>query len=125
MDNPLTDLQHLINLEFGDIVRSFDLKRNKLRIFIIDDTYLDIFNSNNIRNRWAFHWECRHITNEIHRHDNIPHQKWSNIKTFPWHYHQRLEINVIESEFTDDHLVNCRKMMKFIMDSINKVKKSI
>ncbi len=69
----LVNLQQIGKLEFGEIIVSSSISFNKLRFILIDKRFLEIFHSFQIPERWAFHWERRHIDKTIYRHDNIPH----------------------------------------------------
>ncbi|MBC8186315.1 hypothetical protein H8E88_34975 [candidate division KSB1 bacterium] len=46
----------------------------KLRIFLIDGTILDIWLS--VTGRYSYHWDRRLIQKGIYRFDNAPHKKW-------------------------------------------------
>ena len=88
----------------------------KLRIYITDGSYLDIWLSHT--GKYAYHWERRHINGKHYRHDNAPHMKWSQIKTYPKHYHYENDENVIESTIPEDPLKATRKMLNFIRETI-------
>lgn len=118
MDTKLEDLKRIFCLELGELIISTKLIRNKLRIILVDNSFFDIFCSKNIENRWAFHWERKHIDGSIHMHDNIPHKAWSEIESFPWHYHLRAQDNVIKSDFSDDILMNAQKFIRFIKEKM-------
>ena len=45
----------------------------KLRIHMVDGSYLDIWLSGS--GKYSYHWERRHVTGQIHRHDNAPHPR--------------------------------------------------
>jgi hypothetical protein len=48
------------------------------------------------------------------RHDNIPHAKWKFVKTFPKHFHNGSEENVIESNISDNPEKAIREFLKFV-----------
>jgi hypothetical protein len=64
--------------------------------------------------------ERRHIDGRIFRHDNIPHTKWSRVKTFPKHFHFESESNTIESEIPDDPLLAVKYFLNFAKDLLGK-----
>jgi len=57
----------------------------KLRLFIIDNTFVDIYLS--VSGKYSYHWDRRLVGELIYRHDNLPHQRWSRVKTAPKHFH--------------------------------------
>ena len=93
-------------LKFSDILKSSELIRGtagrirKLRLYLIDNTFVDIWYSSD--GSYSYHWEQRNIRNAIYRHDNAPHKKWRNVSTFPKHCHDGTQLNVTESFLPDD-----------------------
>lgn len=84
----------------------------KLRIFIIDGSLLDIYLS--VSGKYSYHWERRHINRGIYRFDNAPHKKWISIISFPKHFHNGNENNVIESHISDHPESAIRDILNFI-----------
>ncbi len=114
----LLEMERMIQVELNDIVYSSQITRNKLRIIFVDQSFVEIFKSNNVKSRWAFHWERKHVDGTIYRHDNIPHKAWENVESFPWHYHFKTEKNVINSDFTNDTIQNVQKLIHFIREIV-------
>lgn len=85
----------------------------KLRLDMADESLLDIFIS--VTGRYSYHWE-RRITpkNDLFRHDNAPHQRWRGIATFPKHFHNGSEDNVVESHLSDDPEQAIRQFLAFV-----------
>jgi len=100
-------IQRNVELKFSDILQSTELIRGtagrirKLRLYLIDNTFVDIWYSPD--GSYSYHWEQRAIRNAIYRHDNAPHQKWQNVSTFPKHCHDGNQLNVTESFLPDDY----------------------
>ena len=100
-------IQSNVELKFSDILQSTELIRGtagrirKLRLYLIDNTFVDIWYSPD--GSYSYHWEQRAIRNAIYRHDNAPHQKWQNVSTFPKHCHDGTQLNVTESFLPDDY----------------------
>ena len=115
----LTTLQRIGLLQFEDIIVSSSISLNKLRFIFLDGSFLEIFNSRSIPERWAFQWERRHIDGTLYRHDNIPHPPWRNISSFPWHFHAGTEENVEKSDFQDDPIQNLLFFLSLIKNRIN------
>jgi hypothetical protein len=121
-NSDLIQLKKLAMLEFSDIIDSAFININKLRIFIKDGSFLEVFTSYVVQNRWAFHWERRNIDKTIYRHDNIPHKDWNRISSFPWHYHEKNQGNVKYISFGPDPSKNLRSFLNFIKNFLDKGK---
>jgi len=114
----LAALERIARAEFADI--GVDVYRidAKLRLLLVDESYLDLWWSEVQDGRFAHHWNRYHVDGTIHRHDNSPHQKWHHIQTFPQHYHCEREDTVMESSLpTEPHeavrtfLTLCREII--------------
>lgn len=116
-------LRELALTKFSDIVEDTDFIRSetgrprKLRIYLIDGTFLDIWYSLQERH-YSYHWERKDINGKLYRHDNAPHHRWLNIKTFPRHFHDGSDENVTESNLPEgpekalySFLTFCRKKL--------------
>ncbi|RLD78028.1 MAG: hypothetical protein DRJ10_11000 [Bacteroidetes bacterium] len=91
----ITELYAIIVKRYKDIVGKIEIVHiNQLRIYLIDSSYLDIWFSLKLNNRYSYHWERKNIDATIYRHDNAPHLKWRDILTFPKHFHNKTEENV-------------------------------
>ena len=112
MTETLKKLAEIAEREFPDIVEFTEIM-HKLRIFIVDGSFVDVWLSERL-NRYAYHWERRHIDGKIFRHDNIPHAKWKFVKTSPKHFHNGSEENVIESYISDNPEEAIREFLTFI-----------
>jgi hypothetical protein len=104
--------------EFGVLVVSAQIVSSptgdplKLRLDIVDGSLLDVFIS--VSGRYSYHWE-RRLTSvgDLHRHDNAPHHRWRNVATFPKHFHEGNESNVVESHISDDPESAIREFLTF------------
>ena len=86
-------------IEDSEIIFSYAGRARKLRLTLIDKTFIDIWYS--VDGDYSFHWEQRPIRSTVYRHDNAPHKRWSRIKTFPKHCHDGSQDNVTESHLSD------------------------
>lgn len=68
-------LAEIAEVEFHDVVEFTEDLKEKLRLYLKDGGFIDVWFSNKIRGRYAYHWERRHIDGKIYRHDNIPHKR--------------------------------------------------
>ncbi|MDR4506576.1 MAG: DUF6516 family protein [Candidatus Scalindua sp.] len=68
------DLKKLADKEYDDIIDNSEIiysytgRARKLRLKLIDSTFVDIFYSE--ENNYSLHWEQRNMRNTIYRHDN-------------------------------------------------------
>ena len=98
-------LKSIADNEFSDIVLnseiifSFSGRARKLRLLLLDATFIDIWYS--LEGEYSYHWEQREFRDTIYRHDNAPHAKWASVKTFPKHCHNGTDDKVVESFIPD------------------------
>lgn len=124
--NIYRNLQKIVKNDFKDIVEdneiifSYTGRARKLRLQLIDRTYIDIWYS--LSGEYSFHWEQRNIRNNVYRHDNAPHKKWKKIKTFPKHCHDGVQDNVIESNISDKPEQAVREFLIIIRNKLIKIK---
>jgi Family of unknown function (DUF6516) len=110
--------------EFSDIAVDVQLRFTpsgvveRLRIFLKDESFVDVWLSTS--GKYSYHWEQRHVRGLIHRHDNAPHSKWKEIKTFPKHFHDGKEDNVKESSIPDDPLSAINYFLIFVRGFLKK-----
>jgi len=83
-----------------------------------DEIFVDVWLS--ISGKYSYHWEHRHIRGLIHRHDNAPHIRWKGIKTFPKHFHDGSEDNVVESSIPDDPISATKYFLDFAREFLKK-----
>jgi hypothetical protein len=93
----LTELERIARAEYADVVVDVNRIDAKLRVLLIDGSYLDFWWSEVQAGRFAHHWNWQHGDGIIYRHDNSPHRKWQHIETFPQHYHREREDAVTAS----------------------------
>ena len=108
-------LKEIAEIEFNDIVEDVYITDvNELRIFLVDGSFIDIWYSLKLKNRYSYHWERRHINGSIYRHDNAPHQRWNYVSTFPKHFHNKKEEIVEESYISEDPTEALREFLTFV-----------
>jgi len=113
-------LAHLASAEFSDIVTNSQFiggtpaDPNKLRLLIKDESYLDIWLSDD--NDYAYHWEHRRQSGKIYRWDNAPHHP--KVSTFPKHFHDGDENTISGSELTSDAQSALRDVLKFVREHL-------
>ncbi|MBX3001362.1 MAG: hypothetical protein KF893_22765 [Caldilineaceae bacterium] len=107
-------LRDLAVVEFADIVAYTSIRHvNELRIVLTDHSFLDVWFSLTIRDRYSYHWERRLIDGTIYRHDNAPDQNWQHVSTWPKHFHDGSQENTTESYISDDPATALREFLTF------------
>ena len=100
--------------EFGDIVVKGEIIRLpsgvplKLRLYLLNDSFIDVWVS---KEKYSYHWQKGDL---VFRHDNAPHERWKYVKTFPKHFHDGSEENVVESDISDEPEEAVREFLTFV-----------
>ncbi|MCB9151225.1 MAG: hypothetical protein H6641_20895 [Caldilineaceae bacterium] len=117
------ELHRIALAEFAEIVVYADIQRlptgdpRKLRLFLVDNSFVDVFVS--VTGRYSYHWARANIdVSTIYRHDNAPHKAWRFVATFPKHFHNGGEENVTESTISDEPADAIREFCRFIMQTL-------
>lgn len=113
-------IRETIRREYPDITEFVEEIDGKVRVHLADRSHLDIWLSRKIPNRYAYHWEHRHLDGGLHRHDNRPHENLKFMKTFPKHFHDGEEENVKESSISDDPIEAVREFLDSIRTEIKR-----
>lgn len=121
----LFKLKEISEVEFDNIVKDFIIQDlNEFRILLTDNSFVDVWYSLKLENRFSYHWERRHIDGTIYRHDNAPHKKWKYLSTFPKHFHNGKEETVNESHLEEEPQAGLRNFLSFISLKIMETKKN-
>lgn len=114
-------LKEIAEIEFDDIVEDvITTDINQLRIILVDGSFIDVWYSLKLRDRYSYHWERSHIDGSIYRHDNAPHKKWQHSITFPKHFHNGKEEIVIESTINEIPDEGLREFLLFVKQKLNR-----
>jgi hypothetical protein len=81
------ELATIAEAEFSDVILHVDQRAEKLRLHLIDGSYVDIWYSVRLEGRFAYHWERRMINGSVYRYDNRPHEHLKSMKSYPKHFH--------------------------------------
>jgi hypothetical protein len=114
----LAHLRRIAELEFADIVVQTDIVGVKLRVLLTDTSYVDIWASRKIQGRFGFHWERQHLDGQIYRYDNFPDTNWSDVSTFPYHFHDGDQNRVVAAPFAPSTEQGFREFMAFVKHKI-------
>jgi hypothetical protein len=116
----LTQLAAIAAYEFTDIVESAEIIRDKLRVLLIDTSFIDFWWLSEIPGRFACHWERTHVDGKVFRHNNMPHAKWKEVETFPQHFHDGDSGEVVESFLANDPEGAVRGFLSYARDRLSK-----
>ncbi len=117
----ILSIKKIADVEFSSIVSFSEIISNKLRIYLVDESFIDVYFSQTISGRFAFHWEREQIDKTIYRYDNFPDVNWKNISTFPYHFHQGSQNKVVSSSFSKEIIPGFRDFMKFVLQKIKEI----
>jgi hypothetical protein len=110
----LNDLCRIGEIEFGHLVVDSQPLGEKARLFLNDGSYIDLWLSRRLQERFGFHWERRHLDGTMYRYDNFPNTAWRDIETYPRHFHNGSQDAVIAPPFAADLLAGFREFMIFV-----------
>ncbi|CAG0996063.1 MAG: hypothetical protein MPEBLZ_01887 [Candidatus Methanoperedens nitroreducens] len=119
-------LKQISEDEFSHIVRKTrfiggrSAEPNKLRMYFIDGSFLDVWLSE--ESDYSYHWEQRAQRGLIHRWDNAPDHP--EIESFPDHFHDGTENNILSSELDRDSTHAFRQVLGFIEKKLKELKTS-
>ena len=116
----INDLRRIAEVEFSDIVKEVFPISYKIRIILIDNSFIDANLSKKLPGRFGYHWECKDISGAIFRYDNFPDKSWKNISTFPYHFHKGSQENVKASPFPLAIIDGFRAFMEFVRSKVKK-----
>lgn len=110
----ILELKKIADLEYHTIVKATYVINYKLRIVLIDDSYIDVNVSAKVADKFGFHWETRNAKDEIYRYDNFPDINWKEVDSFPYHFHNGSQNNVISSPFPEEIIPAFNSFMNFV-----------
>ncbi len=112
----------LAERDYADVVAGAGFDDESARVYLQDGSFLEVWlhGQEDLMKRYAFHWERRHVDGRAYRHDNTPHVRWRDVKTFPKHFHFETESNAVESHIPDDPISASRYFLDFIREFLKK-----
>ncbi|MBI1299430.1 hypothetical protein GC175_31260 [bacterium] len=103
----------IAEVEFADIVTSVDVTEHAMRIFLMDSSFIDVWFSLKMLDRYSYHWERRSLDGTIYWYDNAPHIKWQDVTTFPHHFHNGHAAKVVASDLSLEPEIAFRPFLSF------------
>jgi len=118
----IEDLKRIAKVEFAGIVKSIQTMGFKIRIILIDNSFIDVTMSRTMPDKFGFHWECMDQDGSIYRYDNFHDQNWKLVETFPYHFHNGTKECVERSPFPLNTFDGFREFMVFVKKNLNSKK---
>lgn len=112
-------LKEIAEVEFDEIVHYASITGlNELRIVLEEGSFIDVWFSLKLEDRYSYHWERREIDGTLYRHDNAPHRRWRHIATFPKPFHTGSEADddIEASHLSDDPETAVREFLTFVAE---------
>jgi len=114
----LEDLRRVAEVEFAAIVKDSIPMEFKLRAILLDGSFVDIFLSERLPNKFAYHWERMDKAGTLYRYDNVPDPRWKHLATFPFHFHNGSQETAENSPFPQSPVAGLREFMKFVEEQL-------
>jgi hypothetical protein len=114
----IEDIKRIAEIEFSDIVKNISQIDFKLRVTLINNSFVDIYLSQRLPDRFGFHWECMDDAKTFYRYDNFPDNNWQTVKTFPYHFHNGSQDSVESSPFPLTTIEGFRAFMDFVKNKL-------
>ena len=115
---PVEDIKRIAEIEFSDIVKTTSPIEFKLRIILINNSFVEVYLSQRLPDRFGFHWECMDESKSFYRYDNFPDKNWQSVETFPYHFHSGSQNSVDASPFPPAPIEGFRAFMEFIRQKL-------
>ncbi|MGR3310503.1 MAG: toxin-antitoxin system TumE family protein [Candidatus Brocadiales bacterium] len=112
-DKIYAQLAQIALSDFADIVESTKGVEGKLRVFLKDESFIDIWLSVKKKGVYAYHWERRNVDGTIYRYNNLPDKEAKKLQTYPKHFHNITQENVEESNLSDEPAEAIRALLEF------------
>ena len=117
------DLKRIAEVEFAEIVKETFFIDYKVRIILIDNSFIDVHLSQRIPDKFSFHWECMSsCSGTLYRYYNFPDRKWQAVSTYPYHFHDGLQDSVKSSPFPLNAIDGFRAFMEFMSKNKRKIR---
>lgn len=96
------------------------INKATIRIDIGENSFIDVFQSFRDQSKFAVHAKLK--KGGIYRLDCRPEEKYANLKTYPWHFHERSEKTVISSPFSADKRKAIQEFLRYIRKKLEEFK---
>jgi len=114
-------LARIAEEEFPDIIEHAEIKRDRLRLHIVDGSFLDVWFSRRIPCRYALHWERRHLDDTVYRWDNAAHRVLKGLETFPHHFHEGAQHSVCPFKPKETMEDTLRAILEYVRQRVQSI----
>lgn len=114
----IDDLKRIAEVEFADIVKGAYQINYKLRVILLNNSFIDVYLSQRLPDRFGFHWECMDKSETFYRYDNFPEKKLQILDTYPFHFHVGSQEAIESSPFPSVPTDGFRSFMEFIRSKL-------
>jgi hypothetical protein len=112
-DKIYSHLTEIALSDFADIVEGTVVIEGKLRILLKDESFVDVWLSAKKKGVYAYHWERKNIDGTIYRYNNLPDKEAKKLQTYPKHFHNKTQENVVENDLSDNPEEAIRVVLEF------------
>jgi len=119
LNKNLQAIKHIADGEYSSVVEYSFILDYKIRIILVDKSFIDVNISTKLKDKFGIHWETKNKFNDIYRYDNFPDIKWRQLASFPFHFHFKEQNNVIEPPFSKDLFMGFRGFMDFVKNQLS------
>jgi len=105
--------------EYGDIVEGTKPVEGKLRLLLVDSSFIDIWLSVKKEGTYAYHWERQAVDGTIYRYNNLPDKEAKKLSTYPDHFHKRDEKNILESDLSGNPIEDVKHLLDYAREIIH------
>ncbi len=114
----IEDIKRIAEIEFSDIIKNTYQIECKLRIILSNNSFIDVYLSQTLPDKFGFHWECKDRKGTIYRYDNFPDKKWRHVTTFPHHFHNGSQDTAEAAPFPLSAIAGFRAFMEFVRNKL-------
>lgn len=114
----IDNFKRIAEIEFTEIIKNTYQIDYKLRIVLINNSFIDVYLSQKLPDKFGFHWESMDEKGSIYRYDNFPDKNWQSVSTFPYHFHNSSQDSVEASPFPSTTVEGFRAFMEFVRNKL-------
>lgn len=112
-DKIYSQLTQIALNDFADIVEGTKVVEGELRVFLKDESFIDVWLSVKKKGVYAYHWERGNVDGTIYRYNNLPDKEAKKLPTYPKHFHNGTQENVVQSNLSDEPTEALRALLEF------------
>ena len=115
VDELYEEVKRIAENEFADVIELVESRKDRVRLHLVDGSFLDVWFSRTIKGKYSFHWQRGE---QVLRRDNAAHERWRHLETFPHHLH--VGDSVYPFEPGKDLIDTFRKVMAYVRSQLSR-----